>query len=122
MIHNDYFFEYDKSNIAKNYKQCVQAIMQLKGINKKFYIGATHDQQTRLDKHIKEKNMKNMYLLCECPTKLKTIKLEQKLINRFGGKCNNKNNIERDNIGKIIQGGGGEGITYEKNYIYVMLV
>ena len=75
---------------------------------KKYYIGATHDPNKRLDAHIKELKMYKMILLCQVPTKKKTISLEKKLILK-------KNKMMMN------QSGSGEGITEEVNYIYLLL-
>ena len=98
--------EYDNAKMSYNY--CVSKIMEYKK-NKEFYIGATHEPVERLNTHYNEKGIKNMYLLCKVPTRSKTIKLEQKLIDRF----NTKKSLN--------QGGGGEGIRDDINYIYLLL-
>jgi len=63
-----------------------------------------------------------MYLLCKCETRQKTISLEKKLIKRYYKNNYIQNDIEIDVLGTIIQGGGGEGITHDVNYIYLLLV
>lgn len=119
MIHSVNQKEY--RNADDSYRHCVNTILMLKGSSKKFYIGATHNPNERLEKHITIKKMKNMHLLTVCPTKLKTQHLEQKLIKRFGELKYNTNKDDYDENGNIIHGGGGEGIAYENNYIYVLL-
>jgi hypothetical protein len=89
------------------YTHCVEIIIKLKN-NKKFYIGITYNPTDRLKDHIEEKNMKIMHVLTKTKTKDQTLKLEQELIERF----DIKNNIN--------QSGGGEGIEYDENYIYVL--
>lgn len=115
-------FEYN--NLIDTYRYCVNLIQSLKSKSKKFYIGATHNPNERLEEHIKEKNMKTMILLCKCLSKNQTIKLEQKLIKRYGKNVHIVNDIkyDEDEDDNIIQGGGGEGIIHDKNYIYLLLV
>lgn len=105
MIHDEFLKDYENAKIS--YKYCVDKILELKKY-KKFYVGVTHDPKIRLKEHAKEHAMSHMYLLCKVPTKSKTKRLEQKLIKRFNTKMN------------INQSGGGEGITEEVNYIYVL--
>lgn len=120
MIYTDYLSDYVDANNA--YKTCVKQIQQLKGKSKKFYVGATHAPEERLKDHIENKKMSSMYLLCKCETRNKTISLEKKLIKRYHKNKYIQNDIETDALGNIIQGGGGEGITHDINYMYVLLV
>lgn len=50
-----YFEEYVNSKIS--YKHCVDTILDLKGKYKKFYIGATHNPDSRIVEHM-TKNLK----------------------------------------------------------------
>lgn len=110
---------YNTYNLKDGYSYCVEQILSLKN-NKKFYIGATHNYEERFLDHMKNKKMFNMFVLTQVQTNLKSKKLEQKLIKRFGGKKNNSNKVEYDIDGNILNGGGGEGLKYDKNYIYVL--
>ena len=107
-------------NLKDGYKHCVEQIISLKN-NKKFYIGATHNYEDRFLEHMENKKMFNMYVLTQSKTNLKSKRLEQKLIERFGKQKNNLNKVEYDNDGNILNGGGGEGIIHDKNFIYVLL-
>jgi len=100
-------------------KHAIDKIMELKKY-KKFYIGATSNPEERLLEHISDKKMNTMYILCRTPTKHKTKILEKSLIKRFYKLKNNINDVKLDQNGNIIQGGGGEGITEDTNYIYVL--
>jgi len=95
-------------NERDSYNYCRNMILHLKR-NKQFYIGSSANPEERLKDHVKDKNMKNMYLLCEVPNKLKSEKLEKRLIKRFSI----KNNVN--------QSGGGEGIDEGINYVYLLL-
>jgi hypothetical protein len=106
-------------NVEDGYKHCKEQILLLKN-NKKFYIGATHNYEDRFLEHMENKNMFNMFILTQAQTNLKSKKLEQKLIKRFGKQNNNLNKVEYDIDGNILNGGGGEGIIHDKNYIYIL--
>jgi predicted GIY-YIG superfamily endonuclease len=115
-----YFENYDNTdNLKDGYSYCVEQILSLKN-NKKFYIGATHNYEERFLEHMENKKMFNMFVLTQAQTNLKSKKLEQKLIKRFGKNKNILNKVEYDNNGNILNGGGGEGLIHDKNYIYVL--
>jgi len=115
----DYFNDY--TNLDETKKKCIETILDLKG-QKFFYIGATSNLDERLLSHMKEKGMYNMYVLTKTFTKNKTKKLEKKLIERFYKRKKNDNQVYEDENGNIIQGGGGEGIVYDENFIYVLFI
>ena len=110
MINKQYLTEYKKAQ--DSYKHCVNQIVSSKG-NKHFYIGSSANPEERLKDHVKDKNMKNMFLLCEVPNKLKSGKLEKRLIKRFSI----KNNVNQSGGGEGIDEGIDEGI----NYVYLLL-
>ena len=118
-IYFDYFTQF--TDLYNTKKKCIESILNLKG-QKYFYIGATSNLDERLLTHMKEKGMNNMYVLTNTHTKNKTINLEKKLIQRFYKRNKNDNNVYEDEEGNIIQGGGGEGIKYDENYIYVLFI
>ncbi len=89
------------------YRYCVKIILELKG-NKKFYIGVSNDPDRRLIEDHHKHNMKTMYILTKTHNANQAVALEQKLINRFKTKYN------------INQSGGGEGITNDEMYVYVL--
>jgi predicted GIY-YIG superfamily endonuclease len=109
-IHSTYFTEF--SNINDTYRECVKNIIQLKK-TRLHYIGATNNPEERIDRHIEEKKMKNMYLLTKTRNKIQAEKLEKKLIERFKRESNSNKCIN--------QSGGGEGIIEGENYIYLLL-
>ncbi len=116
-IHFDNFM--DIQNVEDGNKHCREQILSLKK-SKQFYIGATFDYQERFLEHMENKEMYNMYVLTQSKTNLKSKKIEQKLIKRFGKNKNNLNKVEYDNNGNILNGGGGEGIIHKNNYIYIL--
>lgn len=79
--------------------------------NKKFYIGASYDPETRLKDHYNdpEKRGMIMFLLCKTISKEETDFIEDKLIEYF--ECKNLLNKEM----------GGGGLKKQINYIYVMV-
>jgi len=108
-IIRDYQVRY--TNKKDTYRHCVNIILKLKKF-KQHYIGATKDEQDRLENHIKVKNMKNMFVLVTNVEKEQAIELERLLIKRF--KSESKTNR------CINQGGGGEGIVEGENSIYIL--
>ena len=48
-------------------------------------------------------------------------KKKQSLIKEYGKDKNNTNDVKYDNTNKITQGGGGEGIIYDINWIYLIM-
>ncbi len=109
-----HFENYDNTyNLKDGYSYCVEQILSLKN-NKKFYIGATHNYEERFLEHMENKKMFNMFILTQAKTILKSKKLEQKLIKRFGKNKNILNKVEYDNYGNILIGGGGEGLKHKK--------
>lgn len=109
-VDKTYFIEF--SNINDTYRECVKNIIQLKK-TRLHYIGATINPEERIERHIEEKKMKNMYLLTKTENKLQAEKLEKKLIERFKRESNTNKCIN--------QKGGGEGIVEGENYIYLLL-
>lgn len=107
----NYTYLIDYTDLKKSYNYCRDIIVKLKK-SKKFYIGCTENPQDRLNDHYNEKKMKTMYVLCKIENRKKAISLEKKLIKKF--KKNKKTNK------CVNQSGGGEGITEEINYIYVL--
>lgn len=117
-----YFENYQNTiNSKEDYKHCVNQILSLKK-EKKFYIGATYNYEERFLDHMVNKNMFNMYILTQCKTNSKSKKLEQKLIKRFGKLKKNMNYVEYDEKGNILNGGGGEGLVHDENYIYILFM
>jgi len=106
----------DYNNSKESYKHCTTKIRELKK-SKKFYVGATHDPEGRLEDHVQNKKMKTMYLLCKTKTKKQAESLEQKLVKVFG---NLKTNVDYDEETKTGQSGGGEGLNDGENYIYIL--
>jgi len=106
VIYFDLFVKY--TNYKDTLNNCIYTIINYL-INKYNYIGATHNLEDRLWYHMHNKGMNNMIVLTYAPTKNISIRLEKDLIKYFK-KVNNLN-----------QSGGGEGIKYENNFIYVML-
>ena len=106
-INREYLFEYKND---QDLSKCIAIINEIIK-NKKivFYIGATNDPKNRLSDHKKEKGLNNMYLICSCSNKNLTKFVESELIKKFNKRTYNVN-----------QSGGGEGITHENNYIYLM--
>lgn len=96
------------SNLKDSYRHCCKTILELKK-SKKFYIGATENPDERLGDHEEGKGMHKMYLLCYVKNGNKARKLEQKVIGRFLGKKNCKNESK-----------GGEGLNDGPNFIYVL--
>lgn len=96
-------------NIKTSYNYCVKTIIPLKK-TKQFYVGATAWPNYRVEDHKAEKKMGKMFLLCETPTLPITMQMEQKLIKRFIGKKYNLNKSD-----------GGEGLTRQRNFIYILL-
>lgn len=114
-----YLYNYaDTYYLDDGIKHCVEQIKNLKK-SKKFYIGATHNYKERFLEHMENKKMYNMFILTLAQTYSKSKKMEQKLIKRFGSK-KLLNKVEYDDNGNILNGGGGEGLTHDKNYIYVL--
>lgn len=72
------------------------------------YVGTTHDLEERELKHIAEKGMNTILVLCEIPTKYKTQLLENKLIKRL-------NKI------KVKPQCGGIEIVEQHNFVYLLL-
>lgn len=98
----------DFSNLTDSYRHCCKTILELKN-QRKFYIGATENPIKRLSDHKEDKDMHKMYLLCYVKSGNKAKKLEQKVIGRFLGKKNCKNESK-----------GGEGLNDGPNFIYVL--
>jgi predicted GIY-YIG superfamily endonuclease len=109
-VHYEYLRE-DFTTIKEMYKHCIDCIMELKK-TRHFYIGFTTDPSNRLDVHIEERNMGNMFILVKTHTQSQSIKLEQRLIKRFNSTAHTNRCLN--------QGGGGEGITGD-GYIYLLL-
>ena len=119
--HGKIYFENYKptKDINESIVYCLKQIKLLKN-KKKFYIGATHNHKKRLEEHMKEKKMYNMFVLTHIKTKINTIKIEQELIKYYCDDKNISNDIYIDHHNNLLYGGGGEGIIYETNYIYVL--
>lgn len=96
------------TTIKESYTHCVKTIITQKR-SRKFYIGATAWPTYRVEDHKLEKKMSSMVLLCETPSLKISSLMEQKVIKRFIGKKYNMNVAD-----------GGEGLTNERNYIYVL--
>lgn len=79
--------------VDEAYKHCKSTIRSIQG-DKIYYIGATNDPERRLDEHISDKGLWNMYVLCELPTKAKSV--EKHLIKVFG-KYNDNYSMVIDN-------------------------
>lgn len=119
-IHFDNFM--DTQNVEDGYNHCKKQISSLKK-SKQFYIGATYDYQERFLEHMEDKEMYNMYVLTQAKTKFKSQNIEKKLIKKFCKNINNKkyiNRVEFDENNEILNGGGGEGIIHDYNYIYIL--
>lgn len=99
------------TNIKDTRRACIKSILKLKG-EKKYYIGATKDVEQRLNEHMIEKKMKNMYILVRNITKNQAVKLEKQLIQRF--------NSESKTNKCINHSGGGEGIDEGNNCVYIL--
>jgi len=111
---NKLFF-YDDDNSFEKCTNEIDSIINYKIGRKKytkvFYIGATSEQEKRAEKHIVDKGLKHMHLICFCFGKNKTTDIEKALIKYY--------KLEYPVTILNIKG-GGEGLTDKWNFIYVL--
>lgn len=99
------------NNPSLAHSKCTKIINKLlPSPNTYFYIGTTHNPKERMQKHILEKDMHDMHIICEVDGIDNAIDLERSLIKKF----RSSNRLLNDSV-------GGEGITQERNYIYLLL-